>query len=199
MPATEYSGSSEPELGGFGQNIAGGNAFPDGFWTMVGNDTDASIFVDNRDSVEGLRSIRIHTPVDHRGLMLLAFPLEVATYYATPGLKAGKKWTLSVWARAPAGITSEHKAPTLRFGAPYYDFYSWQTTEGVNGDHKPCTQGKPGQCEVKDVVLTSVWTKYELIVTSPDPLWHSAGTSWVFLEVVTAGVALVDLLELVPV
>jgi hypothetical protein len=49
------------------------------------------------------------------------------------------------------------------------------------------------------MVLTSVWTKYELMVTSPDPLWHSAGTSWVFLEVVTAGVALVDLLELVPV
>ena len=51
---------------------------------------------------------------------------------------------------------------------------------------------------MKDVVLTDTWTKYEMPVASPDPLWHSSGTSWAFISVVDAGVALVDLLELVP-
>lgn len=50
------------DCGGPG-NIAGGNAFPDGYWTMVGNDTAATAVIDNRDSVDGLRSMRLHTPV----------------------------------------------------------------------------------------------------------------------------------------
>eukprot|EP00664_Eupelagonemidae_sp_cell27_P006157 gene6157-5907_t len=65
---------------------------------MVGNDTAASVFVDNRDSVDGLRSIRIHTPVDHKGLMVVGYPTQRATWHGTAGLRPGQKWTLSVWA-----------------------------------------------------------------------------------------------------
>ena len=126
--------------------------------------------------------------------MLVAYPIEPATWKGSPGLKPGAKWTLSVWARAPAA-THDSLGPTLRFGAPYYYFYSWQATEGSLDGRKPC---EPPRCYVKDVVLTGSWEKYELPVTSPDPLWHSSGTSWIFVEVLTAGVALIDLIELVP-
>eukprot|EP01047_Picozoa_sp_COSAG01_P023470 COSAG01_NODE_1421_length_10362_cov_10.007113_2_plen_735_part_00 len=191
-PSFEYSGSSRAEPA---DNIAGGNAFPDGFWTMVGNDTDAAIFVDNRDSVDGLRCVRLHTPTNHTGLMLVAFPIEAATSHNTPGLQPGQKWTLSVWARAPA-VTVGQRPPVLRFGAPYYYYYSWQTEKGVNiPGRKPCV---PPHCYASDVTLTETWARYELAVTSPDPLWRSADTSFVFVELLTAGVALIDMLELIP-
>lgn len=163
-------------------------------WTMIGNDTAASIFVDNRDSVDGLRSIRIHTPVTGKGMMIVGYPTELATWHATPGLKPGQKWTLSVWARAPAVATGA-PAPILRFGAPYYNFYSWQDNATMAAKEAKCVAPN---CYHSKVTLTAKWQKYSLAVTSPDPLWHSSGTSWAFLEVVTAGVALCDLLELVP-
>jgi hypothetical protein len=157
-PSFEYSGGSGGELD---KNIAGGNAFPDGFWTMVGNDTDAAIFVDNRDSVDGLRSVRIHTPANHTGLMLVAFPIEAATYHGTPGLQPGQKWTLSVWARAPA-VAVGQRAPVLRFGAPYYYFYSWESESGaMTPGGNPCAAP---QCYASDVTLTDTWARYELAV-----------------------------------
>eukprot|EP01051_Picozoa_sp_SAG22_P000351 SAG22_NODE_8_length_37215_cov_120.960351_19_plen_1710_part_00 len=199
-PSFEYSGGSGgAALSDERPNIAGGNAFPDGYWTMVGNDTSATAVVDNRDSVDGLRSMRLHTPADKKGLMVVSYPTESATWHGSPTLKPGQKWTLSVWARAPAG--AEGAAGTsalpvvLRFGAPYYYFYSWGTKGVMTPGRKPCA---PPKCYVSDVTLTENWTKYELAVTSPDPLWHSSGTSWTFVELLTAGVALVDLMELIP-
>ena len=127
--------------------------------------------------------------------MLVSYPAEPATWQGSPGLKPGAKWTLSLWARAPAAAHGS-PGPTLRFGAPYYYFYSWESSEGsMAPGRKPCA---PPQCYVKDVVLTDSWAKFELAVTSPDHLWHSSGTSWTFVELVTAGAALVDLMELVP-
>ena len=76
--------------------LAGGNAFPDGYWTTVGNDTQATIASETRDSVHGLTSLRIHTPADHGGMMVMGFPPEAATMH--PGLN----WTLSLWAKALA-------------------------------------------------------------------------------------------------
>ena len=110
-PSFELSGSSA--VG------AGGSMFPDGYWTVVGNDTSAAAFAETRDSVHGMRSLRIVTPADHHGIMVIAYPVEAATQHP------GKKFTLSLWSRG-VGV-NDGPQPVLRFGCPYYLTSSWES------------------------------------------------------------------------
>ena len=38
----------------------------------IGRDPEAAVFVDSRDSVHGLHSLRLHTPADGAGLQVIA-------------------------------------------------------------------------------------------------------------------------------
>ena len=76
-------------------------------------------------------------------------------------------------------------------------YYSWFTPENfgkIEPSRAPCVEP---HCFVSNVTLGSTWQRYELNVSSPDHVF-SGDTSWVFVELVGAGTALVDLLELVP-
>ena len=162
--------------------------FPDGYSVNIGRDPEAAVFVDSRDSIHGLHSLRVHTPSDGGGLQVLAYPPEAA--YA----KLNTTFQLSLWAR---GVGVNPLPPTLRFGAPYYDFLPW-------GDPMPCTVGPPphtgpsAACSEfsRSVTLTSEWTRYTVDVKTPGHVLNG-DTSWVFFQLEGKGKALVDLLELV--
>jgi len=129
--------------------------------------------------VHGLRSVRLHTPAAGKGLMFIAYPVEAAT------LHPGRSFSLSLWAR---GVGLQGAQPRLRFGCPYYLSYGWEAEE------KRCSAP---ECYRKTVALTDEWARFEMRVTSHG---HFSGdASWLFVELVDAGVALVDLLQLVPV
>ena len=129
--------------------------FPDGFSANIGRDPEAAVFIDSRDSVYGLHSLRLHTPSDGAGLQVLAFPPEAAYN------KLNTTFALSLWARG-VGVDPA-KPPMLRFGVPYYDFLPWS-------DPVPCTisppphKGPSAACHEfsLNVSLTSEWTKYLL-------------------------------------
>jgi hypothetical protein len=109
------------------------------------------------------------------------YPVEAATLLAP-----GKNFTLSLWAR---GVGINGSTPTLRFGAPYYDFYPWATPTACPADKNCYTSSAV-------VTLTEEWVMHSVVVsTPPHPL--NGDTSWVFVQLESAGKALVDLLELV--
>lgn len=109
------------------------------------------------------------------------YPVEAATLHAP-----GKNFTLSLWAR---GVGINGSTPTLRFGAPYYDFYPWSTPTVCPAGEDCCTSSAV-------VTLTEEWVLYSVVVgTPPHPL--NGDTSWVLVQLEGAGKALVDLLELV--
>ena len=159
--------------------------FPDAFAVMVGNDSEAAVFVDSRDSVHGLHSLRLHTPANGGALQVITYPVEAATTFPP----FGRNYSLSLWAR---GVGLNGVAPKLRFGCPYYDWYPWQTS-GV-----PCPDGPKASCHEFSLVveLTPSWRRYELNVSSPDHAL-SGDTSWVFVQLEGVGKALVDLFELI--
>lgn len=49
--------------------------FPDAYSVMVGADKEAATFLDSRDSIHGLHSLRLHTPADGAGLQVTAYLL----------------------------------------------------------------------------------------------------------------------------
>ena len=163
--------------------------FPDGFTANIGRDPEAAIFVDSRDSVHGLHSLRLHTPSDGAGLQVLAYPVEPAYD------KLNTTFQLSLWARG-VGLDPA-KPPSLRFGVPYYDFLPWR-------DPVACTVGPPpykgpsAACNEfsLNVSLTAKWTKYQLVVQTPGHILNG-DASWVFVQLEGMGKALVDLIELV--
>ena len=163
--------------------------FPDGFSANVGRDPEAAVFVDSRDSVHGLHSLRLHTPSNGAGLQVLAFPPEAAYD------KVNTTFHLSLWARG-VGVDPAF-APTLRFGVPYYDFLPWSEPVPCTVGPAPHT-GPSAACHEfsKNVTLTSEWTRYSLDVTTPSHVLNG-DTSWVFFQLEGAGKALVDLIELV--
>jgi hypothetical protein len=131
--------------------------FPDGFSVLVGKDREAAIFLDSRDSVHGMHSLRLHTPTDGGALQVVAYPIEAATLVPP----FGKNYTLSLWAR---GVSPNGSAgPTLRFGVPYYDIYPWDPA--VN-----CSLGPASLCHEfsATVQLTALWQRFSLPVSTPN-------------------------------
>ena len=161
--------------------------FPDGFSANVGRDPEAAVFVDSRDSVHGLHSLRLHTPSDGSGLQILAYPVESAYALLNTTFK------LSLWAR---GVGVAAVPPRLRFGVPYYDFLPW--AKPVPCTAEPPLKGPSAICHEfsLNVSLTPEWTHYSMEVVTPGRVLNG-DTSWVFVQLEGAGKALVDLLELV--
>ena len=96
---------------------------PDGIWILSGNDTDAAVLADSRDSVHGQRSLRVHTPESGNGTQIVMYPVEAATTYMP-----NTSWTLSVWARGvgtPDPVSGEVVAPRFRLGVDYSYEYPW--------------------------------------------------------------------------
>ena len=77
------------------------------------------------------------------------YPVEAATLHAP-----GKNFTLSLWAR---GVGINGSTPTLRFGAPYYDFYPWSTPT-------VCPAGEDCYTSSAVVTLTDEWVFYSVVV-----------------------------------
>ena len=172
-----------------------GGGLPDGLYGTVQGDDAAAAFTDPRDSVHGMHSLRIHTPSDGNGQVFSHFmcPADVMSAFRsnrllsaflTPSLSGPDTvYNLSVWARgktfggsAASGAGGRKGGPTLLLGFQ--------------------------ELHMEKIALTETWARYSMTLKSPPQgakKWSCyTGTPKVAWELVTAGVAWVDLLELVP-
>eukprot|EP01052_Picozoa_sp_SAG31_P031923 SAG31_NODE_3442_length_4265_cov_3.475516_1_plen_1132_part_00 len=178
----------------FEQAIGGGGT-PDGINILVGNDVDAAILMDPRDSVDGLHCLRMHSPTGPDGLFVWTYGggggTESATWY-----HPGHNYTLSVWARAVANGGKEKKSlPQLKLGIDPgfgdlhqlpYESSSWEACNDEPAN-RACIEPR----------LTETWAEYSLNVSTPSEQFPHT-YPWVFFQQRGAGVVFVDLLQLIP-
>ena len=154
-----------------------GGGMPDGFYGTVKGDAAAAAFSDSRDSVHGLHSLRIHTPSAGNGQLFSHFMCPASL------MRPDTEYELAVWARGKSfavrtDANTEEDSPVLLLG--------FQEPAG----------------QMRNVTLTEEWTRYTVHIKSPpqgDEKWSCyVGTPKVAWELVTPGVAFLDLLELVP-
>ena len=202
-PTTRATVNSQNVIHNPSFELASGGDVPDGFQVVMGNDTGASLALESRDSVHGRHSLRLTTPTRGQGLMAVAMPttLEPHTGLPSPFFNTSVPWTLSVWARGVA-VNAATGGPRLQVGVLYWAEEPWLPSQGKNitcGIPDPSGPKGWGGNPCVNVSLTREWALYELHVGVPSR--HVSTTradSWIYWELIGAGTAWLDLIQLVP-
>ena len=154
--------------------VSMGGSIPDGSFITLPEAPEgkarAAAFMDARDSVEGIHSLRLHTAADSQGLVFSSFPIQ---------LDMSRPAEFSVWARGVATTCDDPGSscapPTLTIGL---DFRSTQ-------NHSATTM---------DVELGAEWKQFKVRVSAPLPPCHTSyeGGVCAYWTLATAGVAWLD-------